>query len=304
MVQAFEDGLYELTLENPVSDPVQTGFGWHVIYLREIKPSEGMTYTEARELLLEEYVAEANERRYLEQADRLVDIIYEDPTTLDAAANELGLEVVEAGPFGRQGDGGAVSGNPEVVQAAFSDLVLGQGVVSDPIDLGVNHMVLVRLKEHFPQAQLPLEEVREQVVASVRQVKAMERASATAQQLLASLNSGSEITELATGEGFELVEAEDTPRRSPGVDTRLRDEVFLLSRPDESGPVTAVVELNDGYAVVQLSNVTDGELTNEDMMRKQNYARRISITSGNTETLGFVKMLREQSVIEVYEDRL
>jgi len=304
MVTAFEDSLYELTMENPISDPVQTGFGWHVIYLREIKPSEGMTFTEAREILLEEYTAEMDERRFLEQADRLVDIIYEDPTTLDAAANELGLEVREAGPFGRQGDSSAVGANPEVVQAAFSDLVLGQGVVSDPIDLGINHIVLVRLKEHLPQAQLPLEDVREQVVASVRQQQAMEKAAATAERLLGGLNQGSEITELASAEGLELVEAEETDRRSPTVDTRLRDEVFLMARPDDSGPVRATVELSDGYAVVELSNVTDGELSSEDMMRKQNYSRRIAITSGNTETLGFVKMLRDQSVIEVFEDRL
>ncbi len=43
MVQAFEDGLYELSLDNPVSDPVQTGFGWHVIKLRDIRPAQGMS---------------------------------------------------------------------------------------------------------------------------------------------------------------------------------------------------------------------------------------------------------------------
>ena len=304
MVQAFEDGLYELTLESPISDPIQTGFGWHVVYLREIRPSEGMSYTEAREILVEEYTAEADERRFLEQADRLVDIIYEDPTTLDAAANELGLEVREAGPFSRAGDQSFIGGNMEIVNAAFSDLVLGQGVVSDPIDLDENHIVLVKLKEHLPEAQLPLEDVREQVDASVRRQLGMERASAAAEGLLASLQGGADIAELADLEGLDMVESDDTERRSTLIDARLRDEVFLLDRPGESGPELAVVELDDGYAVVQLNSVTDGELTSEDEMRKQAYLRRVSISSGNTETLGFLKMLRDQSVIEVYEDRL
>ena len=66
----------------------------------------------------------------------------------------------------------------------------------------------------------------------------------------------------------------------------------------------SVVELDNGYAVVQLDSVTDGELTSDDDMREQAYVRRISISSGNTETVGFLKMLRDQSVIEVYEDRL
>jgi peptidyl-prolyl cis-trans isomerase D len=304
MVQAFEDGLYALNIESPISDPIQTGFGWHVIFLREIRPSEGMSYTEAREILVAEYIAEADERRFIEQADRLVDIIYEDPTTLDAAANELGLDVQEAGPFGRGGDGSAVAGNMEVVKAAFSDLVLGQGVVSDPVDLGENHIVLIRMKEHLPQAQMPLEDVRERVVASVQEQRAMDAASATADRLFASIDGGADISELAAAEGLELVDSADTARRSPTIDARLNSEVFLMARPGEDGPVTAVVELAEGFAVVQLINVTDGELGEEDNVLKQAYAQRVSISSGNTEALGFVKMLREQSVIKVFEDRL
>ena len=304
MVQAFEDGLYDLSLDNPVSDPVQTGFGWHVILLRDIRPSEGMTFTEARDILLEEYKAEADERRFLEQADRLVDIIYEDPTTLNAAANELGLEVLEAGPFGRQGTDSGLAANMEVVNTAFSDLVLAQNVVSDPIDLGENHIILIHLKEHMPEAQLALEDVRDQVVESIRNVRAMEAAAARAEELLASLAAGATVEELAESSGLELVANEAATRNTPVIDSRLLREVFLMAAPADDGPLTAVLEMNDGYAVVQLDSVTDGEISEEDALRRQAYERRISSASANAEVLGFVRMLREQSTIEVYEDRL
>jgi peptidyl-prolyl cis-trans isomerase D len=303
MVQAFEDGLYALSMENPVSGPIQTGFGWHVINLREIRPAEGMTFTEARDILLEEYKTEADERRFLEQADRMVDIIYEDPTTLDAAAEELGLEVLEAGPFGRGGGELGVSANMNVVAASFSDLVLAQGVISDPVDLGLNHIVLIRLKEHLPEAQLPLEEVRDQVAESVRQERAMEAASLAADELFAGLVAGADIVALAEESGLELVQAEAATRTSPEINARLRSHVFLLQEPGEAGPATAVVELDDGFAVIQLDSVTPGELAEEDALRKQAYNRRISNATASTETLGFLEMLRKQSTIEVYEDR-
>ena len=303
MVQAFEDGLYDLSQENPVSEPIQTGFGWHVIHLREIRPAEGMTFTEARDILLEEYNTEADERRFLEQADRLVDIIYEDPTTLDAAAEELNLEVHEAGPFGREGGELGVSANMNVVAAAFSDLVLAQAVISDPVDLGLNHIVLIRLQEHLSEAQLPLEEVRDQVVESVRRKQAMEAASLVADELLAGLVAGGDIATLATESGLELVESESAMRSSQEIDARLRDEIFLLQGPGDDGPARAVVELDEGFAVIQLDSVTAGELAEEDALRKQAYNRRISNASASTETLGFLAMLREQSTIEVYEDR-
>jgi peptidyl-prolyl cis-trans isomerase D len=303
MVQAFEDAAYELTLENPVSEPIRTGFGWHVIQLRDIRPAEGMTYTEARDILLEEYRVEADERRFIEQADRLVDIIYEDPTTLSAAAEELGLEIQEAGPFGRLG-GEGIAANQNVVAASFSDLVLGQRSVSDPIDLGENHIVLVHLKEYLPEAVMPLEQVRDRVVESVRRQRAMDAAQAQAEELLAALGEGAAIGDLAESRGLELVEADVAKRNSPQIEARLREQVFLMPAPVEGSPVTEVIELDNGYAVVELDDVRDGGLSEDDELSKQAYARRITSASANEEALGLVRMLRAQSTVEVYEDRL
>ena len=304
MVKAFEDALYSLNLEHPISDPVQTGFGWHVIDLRDIRPAEGMTYAEARPVLLEEYKAEADERRFLEQADRLVDIIYEDPTTLSAAADDLGLEIKEAGPFGRQGAAEGIATNMEVVKAAFSDLVLAQGAVSDPIDLGPNHIVLVKVKEHMPEALKPLEEVRDQVVAAVEQQRALEAARARAEEILAQVNAGTPVAELADADDVELVSAEAATRNQSGLDPALREQLFLMPRPGDDGPVNQLVELDNGYAVVQLTSVTDGELTEDDALKEQAYTRRITNASASEEAYGFLRMLRKQSEVEVFEDRL
>jgi peptidyl-prolyl cis-trans isomerase D len=304
MVQAFEDGLYELTLENPVSEPVQSRFGWHVIQLREIRPSEGMSFTEARDILLAEYQAEEDERRFIEQADRMIDILYEDPTTLSAAAEELGLEIREAGPFGRAGALDGIAANRDVVTAAFSDLVLAQRSVSDPVDIGNNHIVVILLKEHFPEAVKPFEEVRDEVAQAVRRQQAMEAAAAAADELLARVEAGEEIDALAEAQELEVVRNDAALRTSPDIDAGLRSGLFLMPVPAEGGVETDIVELADGYAVVRLEGVTDGVLAEDDLARRQMYSRRIASGSASEEAIGFVQMLREQSTIEVYEDRL
>ena len=303
MVQAFEDALYELNLEQPISEPVQTGFGWHIIYLRDVRPAQGMTFTEARPIILAEYQAEKDDRRFLEQADRLVDIIYEDPTTLSAAADELGLEVKQAGPFGRAG-GAGISGNPQVVKTSFSDLVMLQGVVSDPVDLAENHLVMIRMKEYLPEALLPLDEVRELVVQSVRSQRAMDAAQARANEILAQVTSGADLSLLGEESELEVLAVEAATRN--GVDVRgdLRKSLFLMDAPGADGPMNQVLKLSDGYAVVQLQSVTDGVLAEEDVLKSQNYKRRISNATGNSEALSFMRMLRSQSEIQVFEDRL
>jgi peptidyl-prolyl cis-trans isomerase D len=303
MVKAFEDALYELTLEKPISEPVQTGFGWHIIYLRDVRPAEGMTFAEARPTILEEYQADKDERRFLEQADRLVDIIYEDPTTLDAAAVELGLEINQAGPFGRAG-GDGIAANSEVVKASFSDLVMLQGVVSDPVDLAENHLVMILMKEHLPEALLPLEEVRGLVVQSVLGQRAMDAAQARANEILAQVNSGADLSVLGTENELELLADEAATRNSPAVRNDLLQDLFLMKAPGEDGPVNEVLKLSDGYAVVQLQSVTDGVLSEEDALKSQSYNRRISNATGSNEAYSFMRMLRSQSEVTVFEDRL
>jgi len=303
MVQAFEDALYGLTLAKPLSEPVQTSFGWHVIRLVDIRPSEGMSFEEAREILLQEYVAEQQDRQYLEQADRLVDLIYEDPTTLNAAAEALGLEVQELGPFGRT-DGQGLAANQAVVEAAFSELVLAQGSVSDPIDIGESHMVLIKLKEHLPEAVKPFESVRQEVQAAVRLDKAMRAAAEQAEGLLARVQAGEELAALAEESGNELLVADDARRQGSPYPEQLITLVFRMSPPEADGKRMEVLPLDKGYAVVALESVKDGVASEDDLIRQENYRRRISNATANAEAFAFLRFLRSQSDIEVFEDRL
>jgi peptidyl-prolyl cis-trans isomerase D len=256
-------------------------------------------------VLLEEYQAEEDERRFIEQADRLIDIIYEDPTTLDAAADELGLAVMETEPFGRLGDpNGVISSNPEVVRAAYSDLVLGQGSVSDPIDLGTNHIVLLRLKEHLPRVLRPLDEVRDEVAMAIRQDRALKAARSQAESMLATLESGSGLAEIAEANGMELITIESGKRYGGGTDPNLVQKVFNLPRPAEGESLNRVVELQNSFALVQLTAVADGEIAEGAELLATTYERMASNATASEEALGFMRMLRAQSEIEIFEDRL
>lgn len=151
---------------------------------------------------------------------------------------------------------------------------------------------------------MPLEDVRDRVVESIRRQRALDAALATAQELLAALQAGEDMQSLAEARELELVEAEAATRSSGELDATLREQLFLMEAPAEGGSVTQVLELDDGYAVVLLERVTDGTLGEEDALRKAGYQRRIANASASAESMGFLRMLRAQSTIEIYEDRL
>lgn len=304
MVEAFENAMYELTLENPISDPVQTGFGWHVIQLREIQESEGMDFEQARPVLLEEFYEEVAEREFLDLADRMVDVVYEDPTTLEAAALDLGLDIQTAGPFSRAG-GEGVAANPEVIAAAFSDLVLLQGSVSDPIDLGPNHMAMIRVAEHFPAALRPLDEVREEIIAALRAEAAHEAARARADALLAAVSSGAAgLQDAAAEAGLEVTTVEAAGRYSAEPDRVVVSNVFKLARPAEGEPLETVVEAADGFAVVVLTEVADGRLDEDSVLGNRQFRRQLANANASSEAWALVRQLREQADVKVFEENL
>ena len=132
----------------------------------------------------------------------------------------------------------------------------------------------------------------------------MEAARARAESLLAQVSADSDFAVLAEENGLEMLAQEAAKRTSTDVRADLREKLFLMESPDESGPNLEVLELNDGFAVVRLESVTDGALPEDDPIQAESYKRRISNATASTETFAFLRMLRSQSQIEVFEDRL
>jgi len=304
MVKTFEDAMYELTKDNPVSKPVETAFGWHVIKLLEVRPASGMSFEEARPLLTKEYEEDQASRAFLEQADRLVDLIYEDPTTLDSAALVMNLEVKQAGPFTRAG-GEGIAANPEVVNTAFSDMVLLQGSVSDPVNISEDHLVMIKLNKHLPVALKPLAEVRDEIIATLTANQAHDKAEAQANELLAALQDGKgEFKALAQEAGLEFNEHKSIQRNALVPDATLVEEIFRLPAPAEGEPDRAVLPTSNGFAVVELEAVVNGKLDPGAVLARQQYQRVLANGRASQEAFALIRQLRAAADITIHEARI
>ncbi len=303
MAESFEAAVYELSMDNPVSDPVQTGFGWHVIMLTDIEPAAGMPFEEAREVLIAEAMEEQGERLFLDLADRMVDIVYEDPTTLEAAALDLELDIQTEGPFTRAG-GLGIASNPEVVAAAFSELVLEQGSASDLIDLGPSHAVVLRVLEHEPVRTMALDEVRPEVIAGLQQDAARAVALERAAALLAEVEAGMPLDEVAGASGLLVQDLQSVGRNSTLPDPLTVSEVFSLPRPEGDEPLFKVVESAAGYSLVELDSVTDGTVDAGQLIAARQARMMMGTINAGVEAWALVRQLREQARVEIFEENL
>jgi len=299
----FEQALFSMT-EPGISEPIKSGEGWHIIWLREIRAERGKSFEEAREELAEQFLESERERMFSDLSGKLVDAVYRDPSTLETAAAELNLTVQKTPAFGRFG-GPGIAANQNVIKAAFSDAVLGEGLVSDLIELESGRAVVIKVAEHLPSVVRPLDEVRAQVEAAVKQEMREEKGKAELAAALAKVDSIESLKNLAETLKLEYKDAEDVGRNGATVAPNVAKAAFDLARPAEGAVTIGTGDLGGGsHVLIALTNVVDGDPSKVDASQRELLATQFGQALGNFEAQEFTKALRKAAKIEVVESRL
>ncbi len=257
--KAFEDAMFSMQ-KGEISKPVLSPEGYHIIWLRDVREGKAKPLDEVREQLATEIRESGRERRYSELAGKLTDIVYQNPTSLEPAAEQLGLKIEHTGLFDRKGGKEGITADPHVVQIAFSDNVLKDGNTSDPISLGSNHMVVIHLDQHKPAETLPLDQVADKVRQKILDQRIEKRAAARADQLFAKLEKAGSLDKLAESDKLDVQSLDAARREQPGVAPAILDKAFTLPTPAADAPRFAKVALGEGsFALLALKGVHPGD---------------------------------------------
>ncbi len=302
---AFEAALFALA-PGAISDPVKGADGYHVILLREIEPESIRSFDEVRQELADEFLAAERERSFAERSGELIDQVYADPSSLEPAARALGLELKRTGLFTRAG-GPGIASNREVLRAAFSEQLLLDGAVSDAIELGPGHLVVLKIDEHKPRTPRPLSEVRESVLARMQDEAVQKASEARAGQIAARLAEGATLEALAAEFGGGGVEsAAGVGRSALNHDSGVVTEAFRLARPPSpEAPTRAVVALVDGRrAAIELSAVRDADPAEFGAEARESARQQLLAGAQNDAGRAFIEALRSGFEIRIHEERM
>ncbi len=304
MVKPFEEAVYGMS-SGDISEPVRTRFGYHIIKLTDIKAQQGRPFEEVRAALEQEYRELVAEDRFYDIAEQLSDLTYEIPDTLEVAAQELGLEIKTSPLFSRHvGEG--IASNPKVRAMAFSPDVLEAGNNSEPVTIGTNHVVVLRIKDRRSTSHKPLEDVRDEIIASLQRETSAEKARALGEKIRERLAAGEDPASLAEEYQVEWREAGFVRRDDSGVPGEVLRAAFRMMPPGQDQARIEGVELvSGGYAVVALKAVRDsavaegnGEDTEERF--KNLVLRKYGAQAGN----GVLESIRKRSKIEIIQENL
>jgi len=254
---AFEKALFELQ-EGKVSDIVRSEFGFHLIKLTGVEKPAIASLDAKKEELKQQLVQSKAAEKLNEAIDELNRLAYESGD-LAAISEQFGKKVEETPLFTRQG-GSGIAADKKVIEAAFSDAVLKDGANSEAIELADGSVLVLRIGKHEPARDQTLEEVKDQLVATLKQQKARDKAAATADEIVARLQKGESLEALGDAFGLVWSNAADVNRQNAEVPRPVVTKLFEMPRPPEGGRVVDKAgQPNGDQDILVLTRVKDGE---------------------------------------------
>ncbi|MGH8261691.1 MAG: hypothetical protein ACREUG_18590, partial [Steroidobacteraceae bacterium] len=163
--------------------------------------------------------------------------------------------------FVRDTGGGALGNSRELQSTVFSDPVLNEHRLGGPVLVSNDRLVLVKSLEHHLPAPKPLAQVRDTIVAAIRNARENAAALAAAQGAVKQLEGGAAgsgtaaarapaFDGIASSLGVAAEPSRFIARSDPSVPAQIRDEVFSSPKPRDGQPVFRALALESGGAVI------------------------------------------------------
>ena len=268
MDEAFDNAAFALTDVGSVSEVVKTEFGFHIIKLTDYKEEKTQSLSDVREALIAEAKSEKAQDKFFELQQEVARLSFEFPDSLEDAAGAINATVKTSGWLTRGANAEPFNGS--AIEAAFSDIVLSEQLNSDIIEVNDSLAIVLRLNEYQEANVKPLTEVTTQIKDILVAQKASEKAQTVADELLASFQSGADITEQLAAIGATMEVKTAVVRVGSGLDASLAREAFKLPRPSEGAVSAATVNLSNGdLAVLEVQAVNVGEAKDSPNLTQQ-----------------------------------
>ncbi|KAA0180162.1 SurA N-terminal domain-containing protein [Cupriavidus cauae] len=292
LVKPFEDAMYALQ-PNQLSDVVETDYGYHIIKVTEIKPSQTRPLEAVKTELEAELRKQLAAKQFTEQADAFGNTVYEQADSLKPAADKFKLTIQTADNVTRAPNPALGANNPlnneKVLTALFSDDAIKNKRNTEAIQVGPETLVAGRVVEYRPASVRPFDAVRDQVRAQYVAEQAAELARKDGEAQLAKLKqSGS-----ADGFGAAVTVSRQQPAglAPKAVEAVMRADASKL-------PAMVGVDLGaQGYAIYRIAKVSQPAQANP--AQRQADAQQLSQLAGQSELEAFFESLKARSDVEV-----
>ena len=304
MVKPFEDAVFEM-VEGEISEPVRTQYGFHVIRLDRITESTVQSLDQVRSEIKAEVRRLRAEEQFNELAEILGSTVFEQPDSLEPAADHLGVKVMRSEWF-TQDAGTGIAEFQGVRDAAFGNEVLIDGLNSELIEIDQDNLVAVRKVDYRARRQLDLDEARPELEKRLRAVEASDRMEKAGEDLVARLKSGADWDELLIAHKLARV------RLPEATETLLEPLEQVVARVVYAALVPLSGQIVYGgerisparYAIYRLERVEFGDPANASKEDRLGVEKVLLSRWGGEMVIGWRQGLRQVAKVQIHEELL
>lgn len=269
-----------LTQPGQISAPVKvTDSSFAIVKVIEFKEAQLTSFDNVKDKVKELYTHQKAQELFAEEREKLANLTYQHPESLEVASKELGLPIKETELFAIDKGSNEITANNKVREAAFSNEVLTLQNNSDVIQKNADSAIVIRIKSHVPSSLLSLKAVQQQIADKLRVAEINAKAQKEIRDMSEKLNEGSNPQEILKPYNVSWTQVGFIARHSTKVDTAILDTAFEMPKPTDDHKVTyEVAKVPNGYAIVGLKNVKNGKSTGTE--EYEVYAEQAQNTQG------------------------
>jgi len=295
---AFGDAVFSMAA-GELRGPVASEFGAHLIEVQQIEAPTVLPFEEVRDSIAAEYRAYLADQRYYDVRERMAELSFQTPGSLDPLADALGLQINYYNGLTRNGGDLGLTLDPTVIDAAFQTRIAVDGENSDPLELADQSVVVLRVSNHLPAMPKALDEVREQVRQDIIGERAAAAAQAESERVAAALAAGEDVASASDGTLGALTRDLVITRAGEGLSQRLVRAAFAAPRPVGDTHWAGSVELSDGYAALLVTRVIDADMEAVDAAALTSRRGQMASSAGSSEFNTYVDDLRAAADVSV-----
>ncbi len=288
MVKPFDDATFALKSDE-ISGVVKSDFGYHIIKLLGVKPSQVMPFAEVKERIANKLRQQKASDSYAELAEKFSNTVYEQSDTLKPASELTGVKIQQSTWLEK----GAVVGEPwtaKVLEAIFSDDAVKDKRNTAAIEVAPNTLLAAHILEHKPASARPLNEVQDLIKQKILSKKALDMAEKQGRMLLAQLQQGNKpVTDWSVAQPI-------THAQHGALDAAMVRQIYQADATKLPQYVGAQSQKN-GFILVRVEAVKDSAKPDE--AKRAQYAQQLRQMTGDEMFQAYLKDVRAQAKIKV-----
>jgi peptidyl-prolyl cis-trans isomerase D len=269
------------------------------------KAEKQLSFTQVHEKIENSLKTEQAKKAYNVQLDKLTNISYEQPSSLDTAAKATSLAIKTSSFFSKDVEGQGVASHPLIRQAAFSDDVLLGHNNSDVIQVAEDDVYVVRVIEQHAAKTRPLAEVKTTIKKQLQTQQQGQQLEHYAQAIKHALDTkASNLNTLINKYAVTSHKSDYVGRfKKQNISEAVVSAGFSTPTNDHGTSATSTVVslgLDKGYAVVQVLGVKDGTLTSLQHDEQQSMREKMMQLYGSLAYQGYVDSVKTHAKIKRY----